>query len=171
MVSVMPATAERIYQSSDLAGAGRKSFIAEGLRAQARLRSTEGESLVLLREARLEHVAAIRDYAVAYLTLDMALRRPREQRRASDYGAWAFLDVFDDDDIEEFQQEVNDAIVRAASGGDHAVVEALLHDWRMSASTLSDPVAREILNGETSPEDWVEAEDSEDAEEDAGSGV
>lgn len=154
----MTATRDRIYQPSDLAGNHRKNFIAEALESQARLRSTGGESLVMMREARLKHVTAVRDYAIAYLTLDMALRRPREQRRPSDYGPWAFLDVFEDEDIEEFQQEVNDAIVRAASGQEHSAVERLLHEWQMSAETLTDPVAREILDGRSSDEDWVEVE-------------
>lgn len=152
----MTSTKDRIYQPSDLAGNNRKRFIADALRAQARLRSASGESLVMLREARLEHVAAVRDYALAYLTLDTALLRPREERRASDYGPWAFLDVFEDEDIEEFRHEVNDAIVRASSGEGHEAVETLLHQWRMSARTLSDPVAREILAGQVADEDWVD---------------
>ena len=156
----MNGTAEHIYQPSDLAGTGRKMFIADALRSQARLRSTGGESLVMLREARLEHVAAVADYAVAYLALDTALRRPRDQRRPADYGPWAFLDVFEDEDIEDFQQEVNDAIVRAASGRDHSAVERLLHEWRMSGETLADPVAREILEGGTADEDWVDIEEA-----------
>ena len=159
-MTAVTTTKDRIYQPSDLAGNHRKTFIAEALDSQARLRSTDGESLIMMREARLEHVAAVRDHAVSYLTLDMALRRPRKQRRPGDYGPWAFLDAFEDEDIEEFQQEVNDAIVRAASGRDHSPVERLLHEWRMSAETLSDPVAREILDGRSSDEDWVEVEDA-----------
>jgi hypothetical protein len=156
----MNGTTERIYQPSDLAGSHRKTFIADALRSQARLRSTDGESLVMLREARLEHVAAVRDDAIAYLALDLAMRRPRDQRRPGDYGAWAFLDAFDDEDIEEFQQEVGDAILRAASGRDHSAVAQLVHEWQMSADTLSDPVARQILDGETADEDWVDIEEA-----------
>jgi hypothetical protein len=157
----MHATGDRIYQASDLAGSGRKAFIADALRDRARLRSTDGASLVMLREARLEHVAAISDYAVAYLTLDTVMRRNRGDRRTSDYGAWAFISAFDDDDIREFLHEVNEAIVRAASGGDHSGVESLIHQWRMSARTLSDPVAIEILSGTTGDEDWVEVGDAD----------
>ncbi len=151
-------TEERIYQPSDLAGTGRKQFVADALRDRARLRSSDGESLVMLREARLQHVAAVRDYAIALLTVTTAIKRPRDERRASDYGDWAFISVFDDDDIEEFLDEINEAVVRAASGEDHADVERLLREWRMSARTLSDPVAREILAGRTSDDDWVEVE-------------
>lgn len=151
------AIAERIYQASDLAGSERRSFIADAVRSQARLRSTDGESLVMLRAARLENVAAIRDHAVAYLMLDLAMRRPRAERRTTDYGSWAFLDVFDDEDIEEFQQEIGDEIARAASGRDRTAIDDLLHQWQMSADTLSDPVAREILDGSSVDDtDWVE---------------
>ncbi|MCV7230415.1 hypothetical protein [Mycolicibacterium komossense] len=115
----------------------------------------------MLREARLEHVAAIRDYAVAYLTLDTAMKRARGERRTSDYGPWAFISVFDDDDIDEFLQEINDAIVRAASGEDHSTVDELIHQWQMGARTLSDPVAREILSGTTDTSDWLEVEDQD----------
>lgn len=157
----MPATGDRIYQASDLAGTARKDFITDALQGFARLRSTDGDSLVMLREARLEHVAAIRDYAVAYLTLDTATQRPREERRTSDYGDWAFISVFDDEDIEEFLHEINEEIVRAASGKDHSGVERLLNQWRMSARTLSDPVAVGILSGGVTDSDWVEVEDAD----------
>lgn len=157
----MAVTRDRIYQASDLAGSGRKEFIADALRHCARLRSTDGESLVMLREARLEHVAAVRDYAVAYLTLDTALKRARADRRASDYGPWAFISVFDDDDIEEFLQEINEAIVRAASGEDHSGVDELIRQWQMSARTMSDPVARDILSGSAGEADFVEVTDAD----------
>ena len=32
----------------------------------------------------------------------------------------------------------------------------LLHEWQMSARTMSDPIAREILDGRTVDDDWVE---------------
>lgn len=163
--AAMPAIEERIYQPSDLAGTGRKQFVADALRDCARLRTSEGEPLVMLREARLDHVAAIRDYAVAYLTVTTAIKRPRDDRRASDFGDWAFISVFDDEDIHEFLDEVNEAIICAASGGDHTMVASLLHQWKMSARTLSDPVAREILSGETTDADWTEVNDPSDSDE------
>ena len=154
----MSTTKDRIYQPSDLASTGRKQFVADALRDRARLRTSDGDALVMMRESRLEHIAAISDFAVAYLTVTTALRRPREDRRAADYGEWAFISAFDDEDIQEFLDEVNDAIVLAVSDQDHATLEELIEDWRTSARTLHDPVAREILDGRTSSEDWVDAE-------------
>lgn len=154
----MTRTEDRIYTASDLNTAARREFIAEAQRSVARLRTTSGEALVMLREARLDHVSAIRDYALAYLMLDSALSRPRGERRSADFGDWAFIEVFGDDDIAEFQSEMNDAVVRAASGQDHAGIEELLNAWRRSARTLADPVAREILAGRVSDDDWLEVE-------------
>jgi hypothetical protein len=154
----MTRVADRIYTASDLNGRARREFIEDAQRDSARLRTTSGESLVMLREAKLDHVSAIRDYALAYLMLDAALSRPRAERRPAEFGDWAFIEVFDDDDIAEFQTEVNDAIIRAASGHDHHAVDELLDAWRRSARTLSDPVAREILEDNVADADWVPVE-------------
>lgn len=148
----MSAVRDRIYQPSDLAGNERKNFIADALECGARLRTTTGESLIMVRESELEFGAAMRDYAVAYLALDVAMRRERSDRRASDYGDWAFIRAFEDDDIEDFRIEINDAIVDAASAQDVAPIEKCLHAWQMSARTLADPVAQAILNGTESTE-------------------
>ena len=150
----------RIYQTSDLNTGARREFIEDARRGEARLRTPDGDALVMLREARLGHLSAIRDHALAYLTLDAALSRPRAERRASDFGAWAFIAAFEDDDILEFQTEMNEAIVSAASGYDSTLIETALDAWRRSARTLSDPVAREILSGQVSEDDWRELDDA-----------
>lgn len=66
------------------------------------------------------------------------------------------ISVFDEADIEDFHQEVDEAIVRAASGGDHSGVDKLIHQWQLGARTLADPVAVAILSGAAVDEDWVE---------------
>lgn len=152
----MARTRGRIYTASDLATSARKEFLEAADHDVARLRATSGEALVMLREAKLDHLAAIRDHALAYLLLDAAMSRPRGDRRAADFGPWAFIEEFDDDDIAEFQAEINQAIVRAVSGQDDAEIDVVLDDWRTSARTLSDPVAREILEGTTASADWIE---------------
>ena len=151
------ATQDRIYQTSDLAGSARREFIDAARHGQARLRTPDGESLVMLRAANLSHLAAMRDYAVAYLMLDNALARPRAERRAADFGEWAFVAAFDEDDLITFRYEMNAALIRAAAGEDTSLIEAELEGWRRSARTLSDSVAREILEGGPSdPGVWVE---------------
>ncbi|MFH5821339.1 hypothetical protein [Georgenia sp. AZ-5] len=143
----MVATRDRIYQTSDLSGTGRREFINAAQHGTAHLRTPDGDSLVMLRAAQLEHLAAIRDHAVAFLMFDNALTRPRAERRPADFGEWAFLEVFEEDDLQEFRAEINAALMRVASGQDIEILQSLLNDWRRSARTLSDPVARAFLNG------------------------
>jgi hypothetical protein len=155
----MTATRDRIYQTSDLTGSARREFVDDARHGQAQLRTPEGESLVMLRSASLNHLAEMRDYAVAYLMLDNALSRPRSDRRPADFGEWAFIEVFDEDDLVTFRHEMNGVLMRAAAGEDTSVIESTLSDWRRSARTLADPVARSILSGEaTHPSDWVDVE-------------
>jgi len=154
----MPSLRDRIYQTSDLAGAARKEFIEEARRGRAHLRTPEGEALVMLREAQLDHLSAMGEYALSYFMLDNALTRPRADRRAADFGDWAFIEVFDDDDISEFQTEMNAALMRAASGADTSIIEMTLDAWRRSARTLADPIAREILHDSVNESAWTELE-------------
>lgn len=152
----MNAVKDRIYQPSDLAGNDRKNFIADALESRARLRTTTGEALVMVRESELEFGATMREHAVAYLTLDIAMRRDRDERRASDYGDWAFIRTFDDEDIEDFRIEINDAIVIAASQQNLGPIDSCLHAWRMSARTMASSAARAVLEG-TEAEEMVDA--------------
>lgn len=138
----------RIYQSSDLAGSARRDFIEDASHGRATLRTPEGEGLVMLPEADLRYLADMRDYALAYLVLENALSRPAPERRPQDFGEWAFAAVFDDDDLQELRDDINAALVTAASRRDSVVLESTLHEWKLAASTLSDPVARGILGGD-----------------------
>lgn len=99
----------------------------------------------------------ISEHIAAQLALKSAMERARGQRSMGDYGAWAFIAVFDDDDIEEFLREVDAAIVSASFSGGTSAVDDLLRRWRISAHMLSDPVASEILNGLDSEADWIDA--------------
>jgi len=153
----MPTTQERIYQTSDLSGRGRKEFIEAAQRGPTTLRTPEGESLVMLRAATLDHLARLRDYALNFLMLDNAMSRPAVDRRPADFGAWAFVWSLDEDQLGEFRSDINAALVHAGGGEDHSLVENELDAWRLTARTMADPVARSILTGEASDEDWVEA--------------
>ena len=146
----------RIYQTSDLSGRGRKEFIEAAQRGPTTLRTPEGESLVMLPAADLEHLAGMRDHALNFLMLDNAMSRPREQRRAADFGGWAFVASLDDAQLAEFHSEINDALIRAGSGQAFSVVDDLLDQWRLTASLMADPVSRGILEGSMDVEDWSE---------------
>lgn len=147
----------RIYQTSDLSGKGRKEFIEAAQRGPTTLRTPEGESLVMLPAADLEHLAGMRDHALNFLMFDNALSRPREQRRAADFGGWAFIASLDDGQLVEFRAEVNDALIRAGSGQPISLVDELLDEWRLTASLMADTISREILEGPMDVDDWSAA--------------
>ena len=84
------------------------------------------------------------------------MSRPREQRRAADFGGWAFVASLGDDQLTEFHAEVNDALIRAGSGQAISLVDDLLDEWRLTASLMADPVSRGILEGTTDVEEWSE---------------
>lgn len=151
-----PAQA-RIYQTSDLAGATRREFINDAREGRAYLRTPDGESLVMLPSAELDTLGYFRDASIAYAMLDSALSRPRAERRAADFGAWAFISEMDDEDIASFHRNVTDAFIKALSASDPALLEQELTEWRRSAAAWSNPLTRSLIRGEFDPEDWIEA--------------
>ena len=66
----MSTHSARIYQTSDLSGRGRKEFIEAAQRGPTTLRTPEGEALVMLPAADLEHLVGMRDRALDFLMLD-----------------------------------------------------------------------------------------------------
>lgn len=152
----MTVTRDRIYQTSDLTGAARREFIDDARRGRAYLRTPEGESLVMLRAADLDLLASLRDSFVAYIMLDSALSRTREERRTSDFGDWAFIEEMEEEDIRLFRDEMNSVLAKATSGQDLSIVERTLHEWRMSARAWSNPVTRAAIMGNAEEDDWVE---------------
>ena len=123
---------DHIYQSSDLAGSRRKEIVEAAQRGTALLRAPSGDALAFLPHVELERLANIRDYARGFVMLESALRRPRNERRAADFGAWAFVFSLSEEQLLEFRDDVSDALMRACSGVD--TVRSLLDDWRATAN-------------------------------------
>lgn len=135
MVDAM-SVATHIYQSSDLAGSRRKEIVEAAQRGPTLLRTPSGDALAFLPQAELERLSRIRDHALGFVMLESALRRPREERRAADFGAWAFASSLDEEQLIEFRDDISDALMRACAGVD--AVDSLLNDWRATASFMAD---------------------------------
>jgi len=138
------ATMNHIYQSSDLAGSRRKEIVEAAQRGPTLLRTPSGEGVAMLPQAELEHLAAIRDHAVCFLMLESALRRPRDERRAADFGAWAFAVSLDEDQLQEFRDDTNDALMRACAGVN--TMDSLIVQWRATAEFMADEDALAALD-------------------------
>jgi hypothetical protein len=77
--------------------------------------------------------------------LESVIRRPRDERRVADFGAWAFASSLDDEQLVEFRNDVSDGLMRACSGVD--TVEQLLDEWRATARFMADHGAVAALAG------------------------
>lgn len=144
--------AATIYQSSDLAGPRRKEILENAQRGGATIRTTSGEPVSMVPTERLDHLASIRDNARNYLMLESALDRPRDHRRAADFGGWAFAADLDEEQLAEFRAEMNDALMRACAGTD--AVSELAEQWRATAELM----ASGVMDDFNDPEAWIDAD-------------
>lgn len=138
-------TTSAVFQASDLAGTKRREFIGAAREGGALLRDTDGFALTMMPSAQLEAVAAVAGTAVAALQAEAVLQRGAV--RPAELGQLAWLTAFDADDRAEFFGELRDALSLSAATRDAGPLETCLHDWRVTAHALSDPLRREILTG------------------------
>lgn len=146
----------RVYQTSDLAGGRRREFLDEARAGAARLRDTDGTPLLMVPEGCYQVLAELRDWMLAYLTLEAALARPRPQRRVEDLGPLAWAAVFDDEDLETFRQELSAVLSRATASRRLDLLERLVGDWARTARALEDDEVRAALTGDAADDDFVE---------------
>lgn len=132
---------DHTYQASDLAGRGRRAFLDDAKAGVARLRDTDGASLVMLPEPDLGLLTELRTHFLAYLCLENAVRRERATRRSTDFGELAWASVLADDDLETFRDELREELTRAISGRSLAGLTELLRAWRLTAEFMADEEA------------------------------
>lgn len=135
-----------IFQASDLA-AKRRELMDSAREGLAQIRDTDGTGLVMLREAQFEQLREERALFASFVALEGALTRPLAQRRTTDYGDFAWLAAFDEDDQETFRSELLDALAESLAHGTLAPAGKCIDDWRRTARALSSQKVREALTG------------------------
>ena len=143
----------RTYQPTDLTTAKRRDFIEEARVGVARLRNSDGETLVALPERDLNALVELRDHALAFLSLENAMSRAREDRRSTDFGELAWATVLDDDDLAEFRAEFADGLASALAERSVARLDKTIHAWRLTSDLLRDPVAMARVNAGVDEDD------------------
>jgi hypothetical protein len=149
------------YQASDLAGTKRREFLDAARAGAAQLRDTDGVSLVMVPLKALDTLEQLKTWASRYLQVEGALERRHAERRASDFGDVAWLEIFDEDDQATFRHELHDALLRALATGSTEPVEICVRDWQTTARALSDETRRSILTGRPGEEDFAEVNSPE----------
>jgi len=146
-----------VFQASDLARK-RRVFIDAARSGLARLRDTDGTSLVMIPEARLAALMEIVDWAHEHLVLDATMRKPGPARSAKDFGAAAWLRYLDEDDLATFVSELGEELLVAAATESADGLRQLVDDWRVTAEAVSDPERRAVLTGRHQIDDFVEVD-------------
>ena len=148
---------ETIYQASDLAQR-RREFIDEARRGCARLRDTDGVSLVMVPSAAFEVLVSLRDWLARDLRLEAVLGRPWAERGPVEFGDLAWLSVFDDDDQMAFHRELHEALMLTLASDSTEPVDRCVREWRTTAQALSDAGRRAVLIGTVTEGDVEEVD-------------
>ncbi|MBI2940585.1 MAG: hypothetical protein HYY04_09125 [Chloroflexi bacterium] len=102
-----------IYLASDLTQK-RRTILDQARAGGARLRATDGLSLVLLPEERLEALETVARCAGNLCAVERALASTPGRPALQEYGEWTWLRVFDVDDLQGFVSDMRDALMIAS---------------------------------------------------------
>jgi hypothetical protein len=143
----------RTYQPTDLTTSKRRDFLEEARVGVARLRDSDGETLVALPERDLNALVELRSYTLAFLSLENAMSRARVDRRPTDFGELAWATAFDDEDLTEFRAEFADGLASALAERSVSRLEETIHAWRLTSDLLRDPIAMARVNADVDEDD------------------
>lgn len=167
----MSASSHTIFQSSDLNRRGR-TILDCARDGVARIRDTDGASLVMTREDALEELKSAReqlrelaDAMASFITLDRAVDHEHRAPSLVEFGAWTWVRFLPPEDAEEFVRDIGDALYTSCREMSMTPLATTLDDWKATAESLSDALARETLLGDSSDDDYVEAVRPERSEE------
>lgn len=146
---------DHIYQASDLS-AKRRELMDAARAGFVQIRDTDGTGLVLLPQARFDFFCAVRECFSRFVTLEAAFQRPTRERRGTDFGEYAWLAAFDEDDQRTFRTELLSALAQSLSTDSSEPVETCIRDWQTTARALRNEKARRVL---TSPGEHLAAYD------------
>ena len=145
-----------IFLPSDLNRRGR-AILNAARQDVARIRDTDGTSLVVMPEERVQALEIVARAASNLALLEEILdRSPSPSPDSFSAVDWAWLRVFDAEDLQEFVREMRAAVVAAFRDRDPRIVDDMLHRWRVTSQVLDDPLRRAILYGPVNLDDFVE---------------
>lgn len=79
------------------------------------------------------------------------MKRPTPEHRVTDFGEFAWLTAFDDDDQRSFRREFLDALTQSLAADSIGPAERCINEWRTTARALSNEKSRRILTGAGDP--------------------
>ena len=146
-----------VYQPTDLVGSKRRAFLDEAKTGRARLRDSDGTSIVALSESELDALDLIATWSADRDRLVTLLAGREDAPTTLELGNLAWLHSLDRADQIEFANELREALVLAWSRRDGAPIRTTVHAWQTTAAELDDPLRREVLLGRLSEREYVDA--------------
>lgn len=137
---------EHIYQASDLASK-RRELMDAARSGLAQIRDTDGTGLVMLPQGRFDLLRALRDQFSRFVSLEACFDRPISERRVTDFGEFAWLVAFDEEDQIGFRREFMAALIQGLATDAIEPAEACIREWRTTARALSNEKCRRVLMG------------------------
>lgn len=145
-----------IYQPSDLVGSKRRAFLDAAKVGRARLRDSDGTSIVALPEAELDALDMVATWSAERDRLVSLLSEGRPLT-VLDLGPLAWLAPFEREDQQAFAAELQQSLVLSMSLRDSAPIRDTVHAWRVTAAELDDPVRRGVLCQSFDARNFVDA--------------
>lgn len=145
-----------IFQASDLAK-DRVKVLDAARAGRARVRDKDGIGLVMLPEAELDVLEGYAKWSQAHNRLT-ALVASGRTLSVDELGEFAWLRVFDHDDLTEFLNDLHSALVAGLADRNLEDLGVLEREWRVTARQLEDPLRRSVLLARDADEDLIEVE-------------
>lgn len=125
------------YQVTDLAR-NHREVVDTARHGGALIRDKDGVTLILTPASELAQNHELAQLAGNFLSLYTTMELPPVQRTVPGYGAFAWLEVFDEEYQRQFISELSGPLLVALSGGPLTPVVSLIEDWKATAVIYAD---------------------------------
>lgn len=146
-----------IFQPTDLVGPKRRAFLDAAKTGRARLRDSDGTSIVALAESELEALDLVATWSGERTRLISLLEQLDRPATTMELGSLAWLHGLDREDQVAFVTELQESLVLAMARRDAAPIRETVHAWQVTAAELDDPARRDVLLGRFDERNYVDA--------------
>ncbi|MBX7113537.1 MAG: hypothetical protein K1X64_04315 [Myxococcaceae bacterium] len=101
--------------------------------------------LVLVPQGSFDLLRELREQVARFVSLQAAFERPKRDRRVTDFGEFAWLEAFDEDDQLSFRRELLEALAQSLSTDSMEPLESCVRDWRTTALAFKNEKVRKVL--------------------------
>lgn len=147
----------KLFREEDLGDAGRE-LVQQARARTATIRAMSGSDLLVIPEETFTENVFVLETAAN-------LARVRTDRLPNgglpedwQHPAWPWLSHLMPDDLDTFIEEVGAALLEAAGNGQVDDLKHLLHEWKITALSWSDPLTREVWSEPLRLDDFVEVQ-------------